>query len=285
MKRTALLVASLGIFVIKANAQNPLTGKEIYRVNCKAIVQIKTSEEMGVGFIISSDGLIMTANHVVTTRDSQHREYAGEINVFVDREQMPYKAKPLVQKISDDQVNYDSALIKIPTKGLPYVALGSSDEVDVGDNLILTPTWPDTGCIMLQGTVSGKIRWIIPDLGPKPINTILFQSPVRNGFSGTPIFSSTGHVIGVQTTKIFGISLALDNLRTRWMGTKTGKTTGGVIVSQRYAGIDLADSFLELINNLDQNLISGLGSAVAIEYAKEQQQAAQKPTNQLATPK
>jgi hypothetical protein len=38
-------------------------------------------------------------------------------------------------------------------------------------------------------------------------------------------------------------------------------------------GVDLAGSFLEVINNLDQSLISGLGSGVDIEYAKKQQDA------------
>jgi hypothetical protein len=38
-------------------------------------------------------------------------------------------------------------------------------------------------------------------------------------------------------------------------------------------GIDLTAAFLELTNNLDQNLISGLGSGVAIDYAKQQQGA------------
>jgi S1-C subfamily serine protease len=96
---------------------------------------------------------------------------------------------------------------------------------------------------------------------PLPVNTILFQAPVRNGFSGAPIFNSQGHVVGIEDTKVFGISPALDNLRTKWMATRGH---GAVAMM----GIDVSASFLELINNLDQNLISGLGSGVAIDYAK-----------------
>jgi S1-C subfamily serine protease len=99
-------------------------------------------------------------------------------------------------------------------------------------------------------------------LGPKPVDTLLFQAPIRNGFSGSPIFDSSGRVIGIEDTKVFGISPALGALRDKWAATLSGG-------SVRIMGIDIAGSFTETINNLDQNLISGLGSGVAIHYARD----------------
>lgn len=82
----------------------------------------------------------------------------------------------------------------------------------------------------------------------------------------------SGHVIGIVDTKVFGISPALDTLRTNWVATRAG---GG---SVSVFGVDLSGNFLEVINNLDQNLMSGLASGVAIEYAQKQQDAAKKAT-------
>lgn len=269
--KIALILLASWIFPVPANAQKVLPGKEIYRANCKAVVQIYVNGNFsGNGFIASADGIVMTANHVATTRESGFRQYAGDIRVLVNGNTTPYQATPLSAQVSDDQVNYDSAILKITASQLPHVTLGKWDEIDVSDLLTIMPSWPDIGCILLEGTVANRGSFQTP-LGPKPVNTILFQSPVRNGFSGAPIFSPTGHVVGIVDTKVFGISPALDFLRNRW-----ASAPGGII----FMGINIGGSFLELINNLDQNLISGLGSGVAIEYAKKQQEAAREPTTE-----
>jgi S1-C subfamily serine protease len=116
MKIAPILLLGLAMSTGIAKAQNVLTGKEIYRTNCKAVVEIGVGGNFsGAGFIISADGIIMTANHVVATRESNFRQYANPIQVIVDGHATPFDATPLIAQISDDQVNYDSALIKIKT--------------------------------------------------------------------------------------------------------------------------------------------------------------------------
>ncbi|MCU1270603.1 MAG: serine protease [Acidobacteriaceae bacterium] len=250
-------------FLIPATfAQNALTGKQIYRTNCKAIVQIRTEEGFGAGFITSGDGIITTANHVVTTRGSRFRQYASHIEVFVAGRTQPYDAMPLSKTPSDEDINYDSTHVKVEASNLPQVKLGTWADVDLGDQITIIPSFPGFGCILLGGTVAGKGP-VQTGLGPNRVNTIIFQSPIRNGFSGSPIFDSKGRVIGIEDTKVFGISPALDSLREKWQ--ESGQSGGKVLVF----GVDLAGSFTEVINNLDQNLISGLGSGVAIEYSKK----------------
>jgi S1-C subfamily serine protease len=271
MKRTLTFVVAAWFLSFSASAQNVLTRKEVYRVNCNAVVQIYVNDNFsGTGFIVSADGIVMTANHVVTTRESRFRQYASNIKVAVIRsgQVSPYPARPVNAAISEDQVNYDSAVLKIDASNLPHVVLGEWGEIDVGDSLTIIASFPQLGCIMLEGTVSNR-SLALNGLGPKPVKTAIFQSPVRGGFSGSPIFSSKGHVVGIEDTKVFGISPALDDLRSKWMATRSHG-------SVQIMGIDVSGSFLELINNLDQNLISGLGSGVAIEYAKEIQQQAAK---------
>ena len=265
MKR-ALIFVSVCVLIVSANAQKVLSGKEIYRINCETVVQIYVNNIFsGTGFIASANGFVMTANHVITTKESRFRQYATDIKVLVFRngKATPYPATPVSAQVSDDQANYDSAVLKITASALPYATLGGWDEIDISDPLIIIPSFPNIGCIMLEGTVSSKAGFQT-DFGPKPVNTFLFQAPVRNGFSGAPIFSSTGHVVGIEDTKVFGIAPALDVLRTKWASTSS---QGKVLMF----GIDVPASFVELINNLDQNLISGLGSGVDIGYAKQQQ--------------
>ena len=57
MKRT-LLVAYV-LLCSFAYCQNVLTGKEIYSIGCKAVVQIKADDEIEVGFLISPNGRIL----------------------------------------------------------------------------------------------------------------------------------------------------------------------------------------------------------------------------------
>jgi S1-C subfamily serine protease len=264
-----LILATVLAYAVSAKAQNVLTRKEIYRINCRAVVQINVGDTFGTGFIVSSDGVIFTANHVVTTRESGFKKYGDEIKVAVNGKAAPYAAKPISPDVSDDQVNYDSAVLKIVASNLPHVTLGDWSGIDVGDAVTIIPSFPQMGCVMLEGTVSSKGSALTP-LGPKPVDTILFQSPVRNGFSGSPIFDSKGRVVGIEDTKVFGISSTLDSLRTKWKEVSKGGTTivgGGSSAS-------LPDSFVELIDNLDQNLISGLGSGVDIGYAKREQEIA-----------
>jgi S1-C subfamily serine protease len=270
MKRTLTTVVVACLFSLSASAQTKLTSGEIYRINHDAVVQINIGNFFsGDGFLISSDGIVATANHVVTARDSHFREYSASLTVvvFSGNTFKAYPAVPLLSSISADQANYDYAFLKITGKDFSHVELGDWDQIDIGTSLVIIPSFPNVGpSMMLEGTVSGKTQGVNPDFGPKPFNTFIFQCPVRKGFSGAPIFSPQGKVVGIVDTEIFGISPALNELRTKW-APGAGKATFHM------NGIDLGGSFTEVINNLDQNLISGLGSGVDISYAKEEQEA------------
>ena len=272
MKITLAWAFGLFTFAAATNGQNLLTGTEIYRLNREAVVQIGTGNNfLGDGFIISPDGVIITANHVITTQESSFRQYLPNITVRIVRNGIAniVPAVPISAQISDDQVNFDSARIKIAASGLSHVTLGDWGEVDVGSQITILSSVPEQGIIlMLQGPVSAKAP-VANGLGPKLVETIWFHCPVRRGFSGSPIFNDKGHVIGIVDTKVFGISPALDDIRKKWMNTQTGP----IRVQQTVMGVDIAQYNVELINNLDMNLISGLGSGVAIEYAKKQQEA------------
>ncbi len=266
MKRALILIA-IGVFIVNANAQNVLTGKEIYRASRDGVVQILVGGHFsGTGFLISADGLIITANHVVATKESRFKTYAAGIEVITAQGRFP--ATPFATIISEDQANYDFALLKIGAIKMTYLSLGDWNDVDIGDRLIIIPSFQGMGSPLLEGIVANKGA-ATTELGPKPVNTILFQCPVRNGFSGAPIFGPSGKVVAIVNTKVFGISPPLDDMRKKLSETQTHSA---VIIQ----GVSFAPTMIELVNVLDQNLISGLGTGVDISYAKKQQQSENK---------
>jgi len=255
-----LLPALIGLSLMSPAVKIP---QQIYESYRDAVVQIGVGPNFsGNGFIVSSDGTIVTANHVVTTRESGFKQYAEglRVRVEINGAVTMYPAILIDAPVADEQTNFDSARLKIEAKNLPHVSLGDWNEAEIGGEVTVLTSFPTTGVLMLQGPVSGKSA---NPLFSSPVNTIYFQCPVRNGFSGSPLFSSKGNVVGIVDTKVFGTTPALEELRQKW--EKTRQSGGGVSIM----GIDAAQNSLELIDNLNQNLISGLGSAVDIGYIKK----------------
>lgn len=253
-----------------ASAHGRESRKQIFRAYRLAVVRIVRPNAFGVGFITSSDGTIVTANHVVSTESSGYRDFSKSIKVLVTSasgKTTAYRPLPLPQS-PERRVNFDTAVLRIPARGLPHVELGDADTTAVGDDIAIIPAFPGLGTMLLEGTVSGKSLVVYRSLGPLPMKVIFFQSPVRNGFSGSPLFNSHGQVVGIVDTKVFGITPALESARKQ---IEAGERSGRVILT----GVDPLAIEMALIQGLDQGMISGLGSAVDIDYAKEVERASQ----------
>jgi len=137
---------------------------------------------LGSGFIISSDGLIVTNNHVI----------AGATTVkvkFADGSE--YDAKV----VGTDPLT-DIALLDIEGSNLPTVAFGSSDAMRVGDEVIAMGNPFGLGGTVTTGIVSAKDRNI--NAGPFD-EFIQTDAAINQGNSGGPLFNDKGEVIGVNT--------------------------------------------------------------------------------------
>ncbi|MHB1011405.1 MAG: DegQ family serine endoprotease [Desulfobacteria bacterium] len=143
---------------------------------------------LGSGFIVSSDGYILTNNHVVDKSD--------EVTVtLLDKEQ--FKAK-----IVGTDPKIDIALIKIDAKKkLPYVALGDSDKLDVGEWVVAIGNPFGLGHTVTAGIVSAKGRII----GSGPYDDFIqTDASINPGNSGGPLFNLKGEVVGINTAIIRG---------------------------------------------------------------------------------
>lgn len=143
-------------------------------------------QSLGSGFIISTDGFIITNNHVI--------EKAEDIRVRLFDES-EYKGK-VIGKDSKT----DIALIKIDAeKELPTVLLGDSDKLEVGDWVIAVGNPFGLSHTVTAGIVSAKGRVI----GSGPYDDFIqTDASINPGNSGGPLFNTDGEVIGINTAII-----------------------------------------------------------------------------------
>jgi len=154
--------------------------------------QEKVDRNIGSGFIISEDGLIITNKHVVTDTETSYKVLTSD-DVKYD-----------VEKIYRDP-NNDLAILKIQAKGLKPLTLGDSDSLKLGQMAIAigTPLGEFTNTVTV-GIVSGLGRGITagsPFEGfvEKLDGVIQTDAAINPGNSGGPLLNSKGQVIGVNS--------------------------------------------------------------------------------------
>ena len=143
---------------------------------------------LGSGFLISSDGYILTNYHVVAGAD--------EVNVKLS-DGREFKA---VVKGSDEK--FDLALIKIESKvALPAVKLGDSDAIEVGEWVLAIGNPFGLAETVTAGIVSAKGRVI----GSGPYDDFIqTDASINPGNSGGPLFNINGEVVGINSAIIAG---------------------------------------------------------------------------------
>ena len=158
----------------------------------------RESRSLGSGFIISSDGYILTNAHVV--------ESADEINVRMT-DKREYKAKV----VGADRRS-DVALIKIEATGLPVVKFGDPSGVKVGEWVVAIGAPFGFENTVTAGIVSAKGRSLPQENFVPFLQTDVAINP---GNSGGPLFNMRGEVIGInsqiysRTGGFMGLSFAI----------------------------------------------------------------------------
>lgn len=152
----------------------------------------RVSRGIGTGFIINPEGYIITNEHVINN--------ATEVTVTVIGFDEPFKAT-----VVGKDFNLDLAVLKIDSsKKLPYIELGNSDEMRVGDWVIAIGNPYRLDHTVTVGVISAKGRPVtIPDqsTGKQRVYKDLIQTDaaINPGNSGGPLISLDGKVIGINT--------------------------------------------------------------------------------------
>ncbi|TQS72350.1 DegQ family serine endoprotease [Rhodobacteraceae bacterium] len=140
------------------------------------------SNALGSGFVISEDGYIVTNNHVIDGADEISIEF--------------FNGKKLDATLVGTDPKTDIALLKVESdKPLPFVKLGDSDKMRVGDWVMAMGNPLGQGFSASSGIVSARNR----ELSGTYDDYIQTDAAINRGNSGGPLFDMDGQVIGVNT--------------------------------------------------------------------------------------
>ncbi len=210
---------------------------------------------VGSGVIVSTDGFILTNNHVVSKADEL------EVRLSDNRS---FRAKIIG---NDDQC--DLALLKIDAQGLVAARLGDSSKMDVGDWVIAIGSPFELDQTVTAGIISAVNRFTDSQILPYE-DFLQTDAAINPGNSGGPLVNLRGEVVGINTAinsrtgTNAGVGFAIPSNTAAWVMTDLkdhGKVRRGFI------GAGLRDvSYDELRQlNLPADVVDGVGIAFVHE--------------------
>jgi S1-C subfamily serine protease len=154
--------------------------------------QKRTEQHMGSGFIVDSNGYIVTNSHVIG--DGNYK------NITVSLIDGSIETGNVLWY----DTNLDLAIVKINKTRLPAAELGNSDELMVGEPAVAigNPMTLDLERTVTQGIISGLNRSIQFEDGTVIEPLIQTDASINSGNSGGPLFNAKGQVIGINTAKM-----------------------------------------------------------------------------------
>lgn len=161
-----------------------------------------TAEASGSGIIVSSDGYILTNNHVVNSASSSSYYQITEatsVKVKLYNDETEYPATVVG---SDSQT--DLAVIKIEKDGLTAAELGDSDSVQVGEFAMALGNPLGLQSSISCGIISAKNREVQDSETKNMFNLIQTDAAINSGNSGGALVNADGKVIGINTLKLSG---------------------------------------------------------------------------------
>ncbi len=210
----------------------------------------RREESLGSGIIISPDGYILTANHVVDGMD--------QIEVAIPDSKQEYTAK-----VVGTDPPTDVAVLKIDATGLPAITLGDSDQLEVGDIVLAIGNPFGVGQSVTMGIVSalgrngGNIG--MDDQGYTIQDFIQTDAAINPGNSGGALVDAEGRLIGINTmiksssegNEGIGFAVPINLAR-----SVTDRLISGGTVTRGWLGISLeslSPGLAESFNLPDQN--------------------------------
>ncbi len=191
--------APTAVQMVRVDGQNPMTVDQVYAVNLGSVVgvngdvktnywgQVVSNPVAGSGFVITSDGYILTNYHVIDGVEDLKVSFADGST---------YDAA----LVGGEEAN-DIAVLKIEATGLQSVVVGSSDDMKVGQQVVaIGNPLGELTFTLTAGYVSALDRNITMSDG-NTINVMQTDAAINSGNSGGPLFNIYGECIGITNAK------------------------------------------------------------------------------------
>jgi len=201
IKSPFIFVLSLLTFATLSVTTNGQQLRDAFRKVSQAVVIVRTkrvevspsadepmaiTDGLGSGVLISNDGKVLTAAHVVQTADVASVEFSdGQV---------------IVARVIGSDVQSDVALLQLKEmpKGLTPATVGDSDQVEVGDEIFVIGAPYGISQTLSVGHLSGRHR-----LNTNQRTSVEFlqtDAAINTGNSGGPMFDMQGTVIGIVSS-------------------------------------------------------------------------------------
>ncbi len=190
VKKVAPSVVNIYSTVTVQERPNPLFNDPFFRrffggeYGGQTQPRTRREQSLGSGVIVSPDGYILTANHVV--------EGADKVKVALASGEKEFDAKI----IGTDPAT-DTAVLKVDGKNLPAITIADSDKLEVGDVVLAVGNPFGVGQTVTMGIVSALGR------GGFGINNyenfIQTDAAINPGNSGGPLVDAEGRLVGINT--------------------------------------------------------------------------------------
>jgi len=201
-------------------------------------------QSLGSGFIVQEKGYVLTNNHVIEGAERIHITMAD--------------GREFAAKLIGTDPKTDVALLKIESGAtdFPYVNLGDSDALQVGDWVVAMGDPFGLGLSVTHGLVSAKER----SIGAGPYDDFIQSDALINpGNSGGPLFDLAGNVVGINTAMSrgqgIGFAVPINLAKQLLPQLETGKIVRG------WLGISVQSLTQDLSKSL--NLASSKGALLA----------------------
>ena len=168
-------------------------GDDLFRQGPEQQQRPRLERGVGSGVIVSADGTILTNNHVV--------ENAQKITVLL-QDNKEFEAK----LVGSDKPS-DLAVLKIEAQNMPYLVLGNSDTVRVGDIVLAIGNPLGIGQTVTAGIISAKGRRTGLSYGNANDSFEEFlqtDAPINRGNSGGALVNLNGELIGINSQILAG---------------------------------------------------------------------------------
>ena len=220
----------------------------IYKSASPAVVSIRTGGGSGTGFVVDTDGTVVTNAHVVGDSDQVELQFSDD--------------RKVTAQVSGVDTSSDLAVLHVdPARSGPLTALSLADSSTVRTGQLAVAIGSPFGLpqTATAGIVSGTGRHIQAPDGFQIDSVIQTDAPINPGNSGGPLLDSAGQVIGVNSqiatggtsSGNVGIGFAVpantvrdviprlqrgETIRRAYLGVSTAAAGGGALVRDATAG-------------------------------------------------